>query len=138
MGTYRFDFNLEAWITDLEIEANSREEAEDKLYSMPLEEIIEKGIVQKTSITDVDCDFNETQKYHVYNINYDITMDDIDAESEKEVEEFKARLPKELDVEITVDDDSYDSIPVIEEMLADEISEETNYLVSDFDYKRID
>ena len=36
----KFNFNLEAWIQDVEIEADSIEEAENKLYGMTVQELI--------------------------------------------------------------------------------------------------
>ena len=45
MARYSFDFNLEAWIQYVEIEADSYEEAESKLCKMTLEELIKTGYI---------------------------------------------------------------------------------------------
>ena len=52
--TYSFDINVDAWIQCVEVEAESPEEAEDKLKSMSLEDLIEAGYVKDFSIDDYD------------------------------------------------------------------------------------
>ena len=54
MAKYSFDFNLEAWIQDVEIEADSYKEAENKLYKMTVEELIEAGYIHTSDLDDVD------------------------------------------------------------------------------------
>ena len=50
------NFNLEAWVKSLNIEATSREDAIKKLRNMTLAEIIEEGAVVDSNlkITDID------------------------------------------------------------------------------------
>lgn len=43
MSKYVLSFNIEDWCKHLEIEADSPEEAENKLYAMTTEEIVTKG-----------------------------------------------------------------------------------------------
>jgi hypothetical protein len=68
----KFDFNLQAWIQDVEIEADSIEEAEEKLYRMTVQELIEAGYIHTSDLDDVDAEIVE-QDYNVkvYNIEFD-------------------------------------------------------------------
>jgi hypothetical protein len=68
----KFNFNLQAWIQDVEIEADSMEEAENKLYGMTVEELIEAGYVHTSDLDDVEGEIVE-QDYNVkvYNIEFD-------------------------------------------------------------------
>lgn len=59
MPTYTFDFNLEAWVRRLEIEADSYEEAFNKLNSLSLGDIASKGYCEDTSIKDIDYESDE-------------------------------------------------------------------------------
>ena len=59
MPTYTFDFNLSAWIRGLEIEADSEEEAREKLYSMRVGNIIDEGYCSNFDISDVDVESDE-------------------------------------------------------------------------------
>lgn len=68
----KFNFNLEAWIQDVEIEADSIEEAENKLYSMTVEELIEAGYIHTSDLDDVEGEIVEQDyKVKVYNIEFD-------------------------------------------------------------------
>ena len=68
----KFNFNLEAWIQDVEIEADSMEEAENKLYGMTVEELIEAGYIHTSDLTDVEGEIVEQDyKVKVYNIEFD-------------------------------------------------------------------
>ena len=59
MPTYTFDFNLEAWIDGLEIEADSEEEAFEKLRTMSFEDIVDQGYCKRHDISDIDVDCDE-------------------------------------------------------------------------------
>ena len=50
----KFNFNLKAWIQDVEIEADSIEEAENKLYRMDVQELIEAGYINTSDLDDVE------------------------------------------------------------------------------------
>ena len=50
----KFNFNLKAWIQDVEIEADSIEEAENKLYKMDVQELIEAGYINTSDLDDVE------------------------------------------------------------------------------------
>jgi hypothetical protein len=68
----KFDFNLQAWIQDVEIEADSIEEAENKLYGMTVQELIEAGYIHTSDLYDVEGEIVEQDyKVKVYNIQFD-------------------------------------------------------------------
>ena len=68
----KFDFNLQAWIQGIEIEADSIEEAENKLYRMTVEELIEAGYIHTSDLSDVESEIVEQDyKVKVYNIEFD-------------------------------------------------------------------
>ena len=68
----KFDFNLQAWIQGIEIEADSVEEAENKLYRMTVEELIEAGYIHTSDLSDVESEIVEQDyKVKVYNIEFD-------------------------------------------------------------------
>jgi hypothetical protein len=48
--TVTFDFSLDAWIQNVEIEADDIEEAKEKLNKMSLEELVEEGYVKDFNI----------------------------------------------------------------------------------------
>ena len=54
--TYIFDMNVSIWLKDVEIYANSREEAEEKLNDMRIDDLLEDGIIKDYEITDLDCE----------------------------------------------------------------------------------
>lgn len=59
MPTYTFDFNLSAWIRGLEIEADSEEEAREKLNAMRIGDIVDLGYCSNFDITSVDVESDE-------------------------------------------------------------------------------
>ena len=130
MKTYRLDFNLEAWIQHLEIEADSEEEAKEKLYKMTLEEILEEGaIVEDTAISDIDCEvISADYKIHVSHIEYDITEDDVEY-TNLTVEQVVETLPTELDIEV-----SWHTWDDLEDLIVDELSDKTGYMIADYTY----
>ena len=68
----KFNFNLQAWIQDIDIEADSMEEAENKLYRMTVEELIEAGYIHTSDLDDVEGEIVEQDyKVKVYNIEFD-------------------------------------------------------------------
>lgn len=104
MAKYSFDFNLEAWIQDVEIEADSYEEAESKLYKMTVEELIEAGYIHTSDLDNVDVEILEA--------DYKVRVFDIEWEDE-ETAELLELLPKSVN-EMTVYSidvsDEYDNI----------------------------
>lgn len=72
MAKFRLDFNLQAWIQGVEIDADSMEEAEDKLYRMTIDELLEEGYIHTSDLSDVDIEVVEQDyKVRVYNIVFD-------------------------------------------------------------------
>jgi len=134
----KFDFNLNAWIQNLEIEADSEEQAKEKLLSMSLEDMVEAGAYIKASDVDlVDTEITEaTYTVKVVSIDYAIDsydVDELDEMSDEEVEaeiaRVKASLPQELELEIECEPDDLD------DYVADAISDETGWLINDCEYE---
>lgn len=125
------NFNLEAWIKSLNVEATSEEDAIKKLMSMTLAEIIEEGAVVDSTmkLTDIETEVHEYDLVvSVSNITYDLDPEIIDMSV---IEYLKGFLPTTRTFTltgITSDDD-------IEDSIRDEIFGETNYEASSFDYK---
>lgn len=65
MKTYIMDFNLSAWC-QLEIEADSLDEAREKLLSMSMEEIAEIADCKNSDITDLDIEEEPEADYEIY------------------------------------------------------------------------
>ena len=129
----KFNFNLEAWIEGVEIEADSEEEAKEKLYRMNAQELIEAGYVNTSDVDDVEGEVIEkTLKVRAFDIEYDIEEDDY--EDKEEYIQTINSLPTELEVEITVDKDLAKYHLDEEDLIADEITLETNRLVKNFKY----
>ena len=125
------NFNLEAWVKQLAIEAASEEEAISKLMSMTLAEIVEEAanISSDIKITEVDTEITEyTVIVQVSDIEYDLDPEILDISV---IEYLKEILPKELKLTllgVTSDDE-------IEDMIKDEIFGITNYDVLSMNYK---
>ena len=129
----KFNFNLEAWIEGVEIEADSEEEAKEKLYRMNAQELIEAGYVNTSDINDVEGEVIEkTLRVRAFDIEYDIEEDDY--EDKEDYIQIINSLPTELEVEITVDKDLAKYHLDEEDLIADEITLETNRLVKTFKY----
>ena len=129
----KFNFNLEAWIEGVEIEADSEEEAREKLYRMNAQELIEAGYVNTSDVDDVEGEVIEkTLRVRAFDIEYDIEEDDY--EDKEEYIQTINSLPTELEVEITVDKDLAKYHLDEEDLIADEITLETNRLVKNFKY----
>lgn len=129
----KFNFNLEAWIEGVEIEADSEEEAKEKLYRMNAQELIEAGYVNTSDVNDVEGEVIEkTLRVRAFDIEYDIEEDDY--EDKEDYIKIINSLPTELEVEITVDKDLAKYHLDEEDLIADEITLETNRLVKNFKY----
>lgn len=124
-----FNFELKAWIAGVEIEADSYEEALEKLYMMTFAEIVEEGFEKDSEISDIDgVIIEKTVKVKAYDIEYDIEEDDF--ENPEDYMSLINSLPGELNVEVTVNPKE----DIIEELIADEILFETGKFVKDFKY----
>jgi hypothetical protein len=121
-----FNFNLNAWIKGVEVEATSYKEALSKLHQMTFDELIETGFSKDFTIEDVDGSITERiVKVKVYDIEYDVEEDDY--ESPEDYIQFINSLPTTLRLTLAVEPDDD-----IEDLIADEILYETKQLVSNF------
>lgn len=128
----KFDCNLEAWVTGIEIEADSYDNALAELYSMTFEQLIAEGIVKEFKISDVGSQtLEETIKVRVYDIEYSIEEDDY--ETPEEYNQIINSLPNNLVLDVLVETGED-----LEELIADEITYETNWLVKNFNYMIIE
>lgn len=139
----RFDFNVEAWIRGVEVEGDDYDEAENNLYRMTLEELLDEGYVQSFEITDCDSAIVE-QEYTVKcsNIKYDISPSDImdleeyktltDEEIDRKIDEVIQTLPTELTVEVYGNPRDEDGF---EYEISDALSDKTDWCILDFDYE---
>lgn len=59
MPRYTFDFDLDSWIQGVKIDAESYEEAKNKLCSMSFQDLIDEGYIKDFSIKDLDCEVEE-------------------------------------------------------------------------------
>ena len=124
----KFNFNLSTWMRHVEVEGDSYEDALNNLYKMSLADILEIGMDDETSISDVEGEIIEkTMRVKVYDIEYDIEEDDY--ENPEDYNEVLHRLPAELDLTVTVEADQDE-----DEVIADEITYETDWLVKNFKY----
>ena len=120
------DFNLSAWITGVEIDATSYEDAKQKLAEMTFDEIVELGYAKEFSVSDIDGQVVEKQvKVKIYDIEYDIEEDDY--ESPEDYIQFINSLPTTLRLTLTVEPDDD-----LEDLIADEILYETKQTVNTF------
>ena len=125
------NFNLEAWVKSLKIEAASREDAIKKLMGMSLSEIIEEGAVVDSNlkITDIDTEVKEYDLVvAVSNIVYDLDPEIMDTSV---IEYLKGFLPTSGTMTLSGVENDDD----IEDLIRDELYSETNYDVTSFDYK---
>lgn len=127
-------FSLEACIKQLIVEASSEEEAVDKLRSMTLAEIIEEGahVDSEMKITDVEYTVEEyTAKVKVTNIEYDLDPETID---DSVIEYLKNLLPRDMTLTIT----GVTPVMDIEDLVKDEILNDTNYEVKSMEFQVIE
>ena len=138
----KFDFMLNLWLQEVEIEGNSEEECLDNLRRMTAEEILEHAVIKDSDLSDVDGEIVE-QDYEikVENIKYDISVEDIIYELEKEgvedpspdeienkLAELEQTLPTSFKTVFTCAPED------LEDYINDELSDETGMLVKDFTY----
>ena len=124
----RFNFNLSTWMRYVEVEGDSYDDALNNLYKMTLAELIEAGMDDETSISDVEGEILErTLKVKAYDIEYDIEEDDY--EDPEEYNRIINSLPTEMTLEVTLEADQDE-----DEVIADEITYKTDWLVNNFKY----
>lgn len=96
MKKFKVDFNLSAWVTNLEVEANNSKEAMEKLLNMSIEDILEEGCIKDYEVNDIDSELIDAEYIiSLKDIEYDI--DEFDAKEENTtIEKLKESLPKTL------------------------------------------
>lgn len=60
MKKFRLDFDLDAWIQNVEVEANDEQDALSKLSGMTVEELIQQGYVHSWNFSDCDVTLIES------------------------------------------------------------------------------
>ena len=129
MAKYSFDFNLEVWIQGVEIEADSYEEAESKLYRMTVEELIEAGYIHTSDVDNVDVEILEA--------DYKVRVFDIEWEDE-ETAELLELLPKYVNEMIVKDIDVSDEYDNIKMEIQDQLELQYDRDIVYFDFEIIE
>jgi hypothetical protein len=103
MAKYSFDFNLQAWVRFLEIEADNYEEAVEKLLKKDVSELIELGIVHDSDLDNIDVEILEA--------DYKVRVFDIEWEDEEiETSRLLPSYIKEMTIKDIEVSDEYDNI----------------------------
>lgn len=124
------NFNLEAWIKSLNIEATSEEDAIKKLMSMTFAELIEEGAVVDSAMkfTEIETEVREYDLVvSVTDITYDLDPEVMDISV---IEYLKGLLPTKRTFTL----EGISSDDEIEDRIRDEIYGETDYDAADFKY----
>lgn len=123
-----FDFNLNAWIKGVEVEATSYDEAIEKLHSLTFDEILETGFSKDFNISDIDGTITErNSKVKVYDIDYDVEEDDY-PNPEAYIQVINS-LPDTLTLTVVAEPNDD-----LEDLIADEILYNTKQTVNDFKF----
>ena len=128
------NFNIEAWVKQLSIEASSEKEAIEKLMRMSLGEIIEAGAIVDSAINykDIDAEISEYDLVvQVSEIEYDLDPEIMDASV---IEYLKTLLPKEQTVTLRGVTDSDD----VEDLIKDELLGNTDYEAKSFEFQIVE
>ena len=129
MARYSFEFNLEAYIQDIEIEADSYEEAENNLYKMTLEELIKTGYINNSDLFDISAE--------ILVADYKVQVFDIKWEDE-ETAELLEPLPKSVKEMIIKDIDVSDEYENIKAEIQYQLETQYDRNVIDFDFEIIE
>jgi hypothetical protein len=130
----KLNFNLNAWVKDLRIEAATEEDAIAQLKGMSVADIIESEatIDSEIKVSDIDTEVVEYDLVvRATDIEYDFGSRDMDPAV---VEYLKALLSKELTITLKGITDDTD----IETTLKDEISDIANYDVKSLKFQVIE
>ena len=129
---FKFNFNLNVWVDGIEVDANNYDEAVEKLYQMSVRNYLEEGYDRESDISDIEGELLEkTVKVKVYDIDYDIEEDDY--EDLDQYNEILRGLPEEMTLTVLLEADED-----LTELLADEITDTTGWLVNGFNYMIIE
>lgn len=98
----KFSLAANLWLSGIEIEADSEEEAKEKLQSMSFDELMETGAYcEDAAFNDVSDSITEySLTAHVSNIVWDLTEEDLFGTDFETVDELVASLPTEMDVTV--------------------------------------
>lgn len=129
MARYSFEFTLEASIQDIEIEADSYEEAESNLYKMTLEELIEAGYINNSDLFDISAE--------ILVADYKVQVFDIKWEDE-ETAELLELLPKSVEEMIIKDINVSDEYDCIRDEIQYQLETQYDRNVIDFDFEIIE
>lgn len=133
--TINLNFSLNAWIKELQIEAVSEEAAIEKLKSMTLSEIINDETCfadSEVDILDIDIEILDFDLIvEVSDVVYDFDSDSIDSKVAKYLEGI---LPKTFKLTLS----NVKSVDEVEDMIREEIFDQTNYETADFNFKVIE
>lgn len=138
----KFDFMLNLWLQEVEVEGDSEEECLDNLRRMTAEEILEHAFIKDSDLKDVDGEIIEQDyEIQVKNIKYDISVEDIIYELEKEgiedpspeeIENKLSKIEQTLPTSIRL---AFTCAPEdLEDCITDELSDATGMLIKDFTY----
>lgn len=119
-----FNFNLEAWVKNVEVEADSIEEATEKLKQLSFLELAEGSVSDFTLENIEGTVVRQDLKVQATDIEYDFDPEIIDISV---IEYLKKFLPTELVVTLEGIADS--DLDDLEDLVKDAIFDETNYEV---------
>lgn len=134
----RYDFSVDAWIKGVEVDGVDSGDCQDQLYNMTLSELIDEGYVKDFTIKDIsETIVEETLTVDVYDIEYDISDEDIDdslysMDSIVTKEDLINSLPKKLTLEIDVEEGDD-----LDDKISDEISDKTGWTIKNYKYNII-
>lgn len=131
--TYTFDFNLEAWLTGVEVEAENKTKAREKLEEVVEDALRNAGYLKNLEISHVDVEYNKDAVIKVTDIEYDITEED-EEENDMTAEEIIETLPTEMTIDVEGDEYYYYEKYGIENSIAEVIEERTGFIANNFQY----
>ena len=131
MAKYKLNFLLQAWITNLEIEAANKEEALNTLYKMDIDEIIKNGYVKEIETSDEDLELNAAGFEILVEVE-EWGSDYLDMDDDEAVARFE-KLPRQFTITI---DEVYET-DSLESAIEDEIEYNYFYIPENYTYKII-
>ena len=80
----KFDFNVSAWLNEVEIDANSIDEAKEELRKMSLLDLVRDAQVKQLDITDLDVEVVDSDyEVEVTKLTFEPSFFEYDTEDEK-------------------------------------------------------
>ena len=110
MKIFRLDFDLDAWIQNVEIEAKDEQDALNKLSRMTVEELVQQGYIHSSDFSDCDVTLIESDyRVRVRNIvafdpdeQFQIPDSVIITGSWKETDELAELIMSELEWKLNI------------------------------------